>query len=494
VVGVSPLDVFALFFGASLAAVAANGLGRKVGATKIPAYIVTIALAVALALVLPMEPCKYQLPSFAGIPVAELRMDDASRIFSAAAILLGFLAAIYSLKYMEGEEGVGLYYLLLLLMVAGIVGVTLANDLFTLYCFWELMSVAAYALVAFRWWDWEPVEAGLKYLVMSTLGALMALYAISLVYGASGTTNFDELRGLLPKLESREALGLLVGLFVFGFGVTTAIVPFHTWLPDAHPAAPSPVSAMLSGVVIETGVYAIARTLFYVLPPLAGIEYLLTYVGLLTCTVGNLSALRQSDVKRLLAYSSVANIGYIMVGLGEGYMGLLQGVSTLALAGLAGATLHVVIHAFGKGLLFLCAGSAIRALKSRSIRDLEGCARSMPVTGFSAAVGLLNLAGIPPLAGFWSKLLIAYGLAVTIQNPLMALALLFFVANAVLAAAYYLTLLTRLFGGKETGAREAPPHMWVPELVLAAACILMTLQLSHVLALVYRSASALLGW
>jgi proton-translocating NADH-quinone oxidoreductase chain N len=487
-------DVVTLFFGASLVTVAADRLGRRVGAAKIPGYVVGIALALALALVLPMAPCKYQLLPLTGIPAAELRMDDASRVFSTLAILLGFLVAIYSLKYMEGEEGVGAYYLLLLLMVAGIVGVTLANDLFTLYCSWELMSITAYALVAFRWWEWEPVEAGLKYLVMSTLGALVALYAISLVYGITGTTNFDELRGLLPKLGGREALGLLVGLFIFGFGVTTAIVPFHTWLPDAHPAAPSSVSAMLSGVVIETGVYAIARMLLYVLPPLTGIEYLLIYVGLLTCTVGNLSALRQSDVKRLLAYSSVANIGYIMVGLGEGYMGLLQGVPTLALAGLAGAILHVVIHALGKGLLFLCTGSAIRALKSRSIQDLEGCARRMPATGFSAAVGLLNLAGVPPLAGFWSKLLIAYGLAATMQDPFIALALAIFIANAILAAAYYLILLTRLFGGKATSAREAPPHMWVPELVLAAACVLLTLQLSHALALVYRGASALLGW
>jgi proton-translocating NADH-quinone oxidoreductase chain N len=487
-------DVVTLFFGASLVTVAADRLGRKVGAAKAPGYVVGFTLALALVLVVPMAPHKYQLLPLAEVPAAELRMDDASKIFSSVAILLGFLVAIYSLKYMEGEEGIGAYYLLLLLMVAGIVGVTLANDLFTLYCSWELMSVTAYALVAFRWWEWEPVEAGLKYLVMSTLGALVALYAVSLVYGITGTTNFDELRALLPKLGGREALGFLVGLFIFGFGVTTAIVPFHTWLPDAHPAAPSPVSAMLSGIVIETGVYAIARTLLYVLPPLAGIEYLLIYVGLLTCTVGNLSALRQGDVKRLLAYSSVANIGYIMVGLGEGYMGLLRGIPTLALAGLAGAILHVVIHALGKGLLFLCAGSAIRALKSRSIQDLEGCARRMPATGFSAAVGLLNLAGVPPLAGFWSKLLIAYGLAATMQNPFVALALVLFIANAVLAAAYYLILLTRLFGGKATSAREAPPHMWVPELVLAAACVLLTLQLSHVLALVYRGASALLGW
>ncbi|RLF03118.1 MAG: cation:proton antiporter [Thermoprotei archaeon] len=488
-----PQDVLALLFGSSLMVIVADKLGRRLGAAKACGYVTVAALAIALLMSLSAAPGRYKPLPAMGIPVAELRVDEASRIFSVLFASLGLLVAIYSLKYMEGEEGLGAYYLLLLLMVTGMMGVALSNDLFTLYCFWELMSVTAYALVAFRWWHWEPIEAGLKYLVMSTLGALVALYAISMIYGVAGTTNFDELRSLFTTLDDREAIRLLAGLLLFGFGVTAAIAPFHTWLPDAHPAAPSSISAMLSGVVIKAGVYAIARSLLYILPPTSGIGYLLMYVGLLTCTVGNLAALRQLDIKRFLAYSSVANIGYIMVGIGAGYRAHLLGLTHFALAGVAGATLHVINHALGKGLLFLCAGSAIHVIRSRAIPDLEGCGRSMRITGISSAIGLLNLAGIPPLAGFWSKLLIAYGLVGMLWDPLTTAALAIFVANAILAAGYYIYLLMRLYRHKTTGASEVSPLMWGPELVLAAACIILTLLLSQVLVHVYMGASALMG-
>ncbi|RLE96267.1 MAG: hypothetical protein DRJ96_07070 [Thermoprotei archaeon] len=488
-----PQDVLALLFGSSLTIIVADRLGRRLGAARAAGYVTVAALTTALLMSSSLPSGRYRPFPATGIPVAELRVDEASRIFSLLFTSLGLLVAIYSLKYMEGEEGLGAYYLLLLLMVAGMVGVALSNDLFTLYCFWELMSVTAYALVAFRWWHWEPVEAGLKYLVMSTLGALVALYAISVIYGVAGTTNFDELRSIFATLGDEGVVRLLAGLLLFGFGVTAAIAPFHTWLPDAHPAAPSSISAMLSGVVIKAGVYAIARALLYILPPTSGIGYLLMYVGLLTCTVGNLAALRQLDVKRFLAYSSVANIGYIMVGMGAGYRAHLLGLTQFALAGVAGAMLHVINHALGKGLLFLCTGSAIHVIKSRAIPDLEGCGRSMRITGISSAIGLLNLAGIPPLAGFWSKLLIAYGLAGLLWDPLITMALIVFIANAVLAAGYYIYLLMRLFRRRATGAGEVSPLMWGPELALAAACLILTLLLSHVLVHVYTGASALMG-
>lgn len=486
-----PQDVLISLFATSIFVPAVDrALRRVVG--RVSGYVAAAGMAAALAILLTAPPGVYRPFAKAPIPVAELRLDEASRLFAALFTSLGLLVAVYSLEYMRGERGLAAYYLLLTLMVAGMVGVALANDLFTLYCFWELMSVAAYALVAFRWWHWEPVEAGLKYLVMSTLGALMALYAVSLIYGAAGTTNFDQLRAALAGVGG-VAPRLLAALFIFGLGVTTAIAPFHTWLPDAHPAAPSSVSAMLSGVVIKAGVYAIARTLLYVLPPAGGVGYLLLYIGLLTCTVGNLSALRQADVKRFLAYSSIANIGYIMAGLGAGYRALLLGMAPPAMAAMAGAVLHVVNHAVGKGLLFLCAGSAIHVVKSRAIAGLEGCGREMRLTGISSAIGLLNLAGIPPMAGFWSKLLIAEGLAAMLSDPLVAAALAIFIANAVLAAGYYIYFMTRLFRGRRAGAREVPALMWGPEALLAAACILITLLLSPVLSHVYECVTSLVG-
>ena len=489
-----PISLLTLLFASSILVPVADRVGRSVGAFNAPGYLTTAALAAALLSSLMLTPGRYKPVSGSAIPVAELKVDYASQLFALLFISLGLLVSIYSLEYMKREEGLGAYYLLLLLMVAGMVGVALANDLFTLYCFWELMSISAYALVAFRREHWEPVEAGLKYLVMSTLGALMALYAVSLVYGIAGTTNFDDLRTMLSPLNTGGAwLRLLIALFLFGWGVTTAIAPFHTWLPDAHPAAPSSISAMLSGVLIKAGVYAIARTIFYTLPLASGVSYVLMLVGVATSTIGNLSALRQADVKRFLAYSSIANIGYIVIGLGASYRAHVLGLENAALVAMGGALLHVINHALGKGLLFLCAGSLIHVVKSRAISKLEGLGRLMPVTGFSSAIGLLNLAGIPPLSGFWSKLLIAYGLTAMIEEPPVAIVLLLFVVNAVIAAGYYVYFTTRLFRERGVVAREVPPLMWIPELALAGACIVLTLLLTPVLELVYEGASSLMG-
>jgi len=488
----SPQDLLALLLGSNLAVVVADRVGRRLGVPKASGYMAVLALSIALAFSLAMEPGRYRLAPLTGIPPSELRVDVLSKLFVLLSTALGLVAATYSLRYMEGEAGFEIYYLLLLLAVTGMVGAALSNDLFTIYCFWELMSISAYSLVAFRWYHWEPVEAGLKYLVLSTLGALLSLYAISLVYGVAGTTNLDNLRSLLRGLGGRNWVRVVAGLFIFGFGVTTAIVPFHTWLPDAHPAAPSPISALLSGILIKTGVYVIARILFYTFPPIRWVDALLIALGLLTCTVGNLAAFRQLDAKRFLAYSSIANIGYILIGIGVGYRGLLVGEERLITLGLTGALLHMLNHALSKSLLFLCVGSAAHSIGSRSIVDMEGYARTMPITGLSSAVGLLNLAGLPPLSGFWSKLFILLGLAAMRDAPAI-FALVVLAINILISGGYYLSMLLRIFGTRRGEAREVSPVMWIPEVTLAASCVLLTLMLHQVLALLHECTLALLG-
>ena len=325
-----------------------------------------------------------------------LRVDMLSVFMASTFIGIGLLAAVYSIKYMEGEKGIPLYYTLLLSMVGGMVGVAFAGDFFTLFVFWELMCVSSYVLVAFRKRRWESVEAGLKYLLMSAAGSAFLLFGLSLIYGLAGTLNFHGLASVLKGVKPNIWLGM-ASLFLFaGFGVKAAVVPLHTWLPDAYSAAPAPISAILSAVVTETGVYALCRVFFTVFQPLqVQWSMVLAVLSLVTMTFGNITALLQDDLKRLLAYSSIGHIGYMLVGLAVGTQ-----------IGLTGTALHIFNHALMKGACFLCAGAFIHAIGSRYIGDLAGIAKKMPGTCLCFAIALLSLTGVPPLNGFMSKWLV----------------------------------------------------------------------------------------
>ena len=258
-------------------------------------------------------------PATSGIFSALLKTDMLSIFMSAIFIGVGLAAVIYSIKYMEKDTGKPLYYTLLLAMISGMVGTVFAGDLFTLYVFWELMSISSYVLVAFRRETWEPVEAGFKYLVMSATGSATLLLGMSFLYGMAGTLNFQGLFTAFNQAPSSPWFYIAFMFILVGFGVKTAIVPLHTWLPDAHSAAPTPISAMLSGVVIETGVFALLRTFFTAFSSIQTQWFsIIAFLSILTMTLGNLTALMQKDVKRLLAYSSIGHVGYMLVGLAVG--------------------------------------------------------------------------------------------------------------------------------------------------------------------------------
>lgn len=463
-------------------------------------------------------------------PVGSVFAVDFLSIFMAAAFTgLGLLVCIYSIRYMEHDTGKTKYYALLLILVAAMNGVAFAGDLFTLFVFFEIMGVSAYALVGFRKEQWEPVEAGFKYLVMGAVGSSMILYAISLIYGLTGTLNFAYIGTLINLSRTVNPLGFLIGsqvlyviiaLLVLGFGVKAAIVPVHTWLPDAHPAAPSGISAMLSGVVIKTGVYSMARSLFVLFPitlswpwliPLnvppynlpqmfpAGFpgysypfnwNYALVLFGVITLIVANIMALLQQDIKRLLAYSSILNIGFIVLGLSIG-----------TAVGVSAAFFHLVNHAIAKGLLFLGAGVYLHATGSRMISDLSGIGRKTPITSISFAIGTLALMGIPPLNGFWSKALIV--LAAIWYAPFVpegwvwvTVAVITVLASA-FSAAFYLRLLYVLWFAPESDRvktinKKESLIMAVPIALLALACVAFGVYPSPIYSLANRAAEALL--
>jgi len=279
-----------------------------------------------------------------------LQVDMFGVFMAIVYVMIGLLAAVYSVRYMERDTGLAEYYTLLLGMIAGMMGVVFAGDFFTLFVFWELMSLTSYALVAFRKKRWAPIEAGFKYLIMSAAGGATILLAMSFLYGMTGTLNFANLGATLGSVVPNEWLYVTLTLVIVGFGVKAAIVPFHTWLPDAHPEAPAPISALLSGALVQTGAYALIRVLLVVFGSVQNAwQMTLMVFAILTMFIGNLMALLQDDIKRLLAFSTIAQMGYILFGF-----------SIASPQGLTGSLFHIMNHAIIKGLLFLCAGAFVQ--------------------------------------------------------------------------------------------------------------------------------------
>lgn len=447
-------------------------------------------------------------------------IDEFSVYMAAIFCSIGLLVSIFSYRYMEVDTGLDKYYGLLLTLITGMVGVAFAGDLFNLYIFWELMCISSYSLVSFRKYRWEAVEAGFKYLTMSTIGSLVSLYGISLIYGCFKTLNMREIAARLllaqSMFERSSVLSLYLAaiLIICGFAVTAALVPFHTWLPDAHPAAPASISAMLSGVVIKTGIYAMSRilfTLFSLVPvgsasniypvPIADYGFILIVLGVLTITVANIMVIQQKDLKRFLAFSSIVNMGYIASGFGIAayllyhYPGQHYAFK-LAVTAASGAIMHILNHAVGKSLLFLYSGCIVHEAKTRDISKIEGIGRKMPITGISSSIGLFHLAGIPPLAGFWSKLLIIWGGLGFLENTFLVGSTIIIVLNSVYAAGYYIWLVQRIMFNKPSSAvekvHEAPINMMIPVVILSIACICLTVSLPWLIPLIENASLALI--
>ncbi len=394
-----------------------------------------------------------------------LKIDMLSVFMAFLYTISGLFAAVYSIKYMEHDTGLTEYYTLLLGMIAGMTGVVFAGDFFTLFVFWELTCLTSYVLVAFRKQRWEPIEAGFKYLIMSAAGSATILLAMSLLYGMTGTVTFAGLSSSLSEAAPNIWLYVTLTLIIVGFGIKAAIVPFHTWLPDAHSAAPSPISAVLSGVMVQTGAYALIRVLNLVFGSMLPTWQLaLAAFAVLTMFGGNIMALLQDDLKRLLAFSTIAQMGYIVFGL-----------SVASLSGLTGSLFHIMNHAIMKGLLFLCAGSFIHQVKTRDLRKLRGIGKTMPITSIFFVIGSLAIAAVPPLAGFVSEWMI---LAAGIEAEMTLFSALM-LANMLFSVVYYLRVIRIVVLEKPTAASkkatEAPVSMLIPTLVLAALCIIIGL-------------------
>jgi proton-translocating NADH-quinone oxidoreductase chain N len=396
-----------------------------------------------------------QLPPFGGC----FEIDTLSIFMSGSIAVLGFLVAVYSISYMENESRLTEFYTLMTFMMAGMTGVVMAGDLFTLFVFWELMGLSSYVLVAFLKSKWGPIEAGFKYLVMSATAGAFLILSMAIIYGMTGTLNFAYIADNLRGASASPWIIALFSTIVVGFGVKSAIVPLHTWLPDAHPEAPSPISALLSGIVIETGLYALARVLFLTFDP-GMIKLPIAFLAVLTMTLANVMALLQTDIKRLLAYSSIAQVGYMLIGLAAG-----------TAYGFMGLFLHIFNHSMMKGMAFLASGSIVHETGTRDINSLRGIGKMMPITSISLFIALLGLGGIPGTNGFISK----YHLFSAAFGSGLGWLGIMGVLNSALSMAYYIRIMQVLLGSPKEGfkAKEAPILMSTVTLAMAVIIVIL---------------------
>jgi hydrogenase-4 component B len=411
-----------------------------------------------------------------------LRIDPLSAIFLGIVAVIALLSTLYSVRYMEHytRDKVAKFFPVLLLCVASMTGVLACTDFLFFLIFWESMTLTSYFLVTFESENAASQRAGLKYFIITHGATLCMVAAALLLWRASGSFAFEAIRKTLSALlTTRPFLAhAVILLFFLGFATKAGILPMGDWLPDAHPVAPSGMSATLSGALVKLGIYGLVRlfcSFIAVSPALSIWGIILALAGTGSLFVGTLTALRQTDTKRLMAFHTIGQIGYICLGLGVGAY-CLEVYPALASIALAGAILHAVNHACFKSCLFLGAGSVLYRTGERDMDKLGGLAGFMPYTTSTTAIASLSIAGVPPLNGFASKwLIVASCLLAGVRFPLfLVLGLIaLFISLATLAS--FLKVLGSVFFGKgdeNLGIQEVPISMIVPQVVLAALCVL----------------------
>jgi len=322
---------------------------------------------------------------------------------------------------------------LLIIASIGMCGVVMVRDIFSLYVFLEVTAVSAFILIAFE--KQKPaLEGAFKYILMSAIATIMMLSAIALILLATGGMSFDTIRQAIFSSSNSFIVKLAVGLFVCGLFIKGGLVPFHGWLPDAYSQAPAAVSVLLAGIITKvSGIYTLIRLVTAVFGFTEGIKGALLLIGIVSMLFGAFAALTQNNFKRMLAYSSISQVGYIIAGLGTG----------VAL-GVIGAIFHFFNHAIFKSLLFVNAAAVEKQTGTIDMDKLGGLSERMPVTGATSLIGFLSTSGIPPLAGFWSKLMIIIALWMSGHRAYAVIAIL----TSVLTLAYLLTMQRKVFFGK----------------------------------------------
>lgn len=413
-----------------------------------------------------------------------VELDALGSFFLVPVLALAALAAVYGGNYLlayRGRKSLGAAWFFFNLFVASMVLVLIARTAYVFLIAWEIMSLSAFFLVTFEHEKAEARHAGWVYLIATHLGVAFLIAVFALLGRQAGSLDFEAF-SRMPPLTPALA-GLIFVFAMIGFGAKAGLVPFHVWLPEAHPAAPSHVSAMMSGVMIKMGVYGLLRVLSFLGPPAAWWGMTLAIVGLVTAMVGISMALHQRDIKRALAYSSIENIGLIVLALGIGLWGSARQMPAVAALGVAAALLHTWNHALMKGLMFLAAGSVMHGTGTRDMERLGGLMRRMPWTGALMVLGAVAISALPPLNGFVSKWLLYLGLLKAALassggpalSALLAVGLLALVGTLATLAFVRLCGIVLLGSPRQANALHAhESSMWMvaPMLVIGLLCLL----------------------
>jgi len=402
---------------------------------------------------------------FFGLPLV-LRINMLSWFFAITIAVVGALSIIFSLSYIRTREKTDFYFLMMLLVNAAMLGIVLAGDLVSFYIFWEIMSWSAFLLISYN--RGPALAAGMKYIIMSIIGSVCFLVGMLSLYVSFDTLNISQIASAIASASSGYILFILIA-FGIAFGIKNAVLPFHTWLPDAHSEAPSPFSAVLSGILIKMGTYGFLLLLYVIMGlklflglgrGLFSFHSILCFLGAVTIIIPTFIAMLQTDAKRLLAWSTVGQAGYIILGIAFG--------TNLALAG---GIFHFFNHALFKALLFLAVGAVEFRTRTRDLDSLGGLAKKMPVVFIATLVGICALIGVPLTSGFVSKWLI-YKTLILEGSPFLAF---FALAGTWGTILYSYKLVHNVFLGqlpeKYKDIQKSPISMQLPMIVLSVAIL-----------------------
>lgn len=418
------------------------------------------------------------------------RVDVLSIYMGLVFAFFGFIIVLYSIGYMKGDRLPWLFFGFLMLVYAGSLGVVLAGDLFSLFLFFEFMSILYFVLVVHDGTA-EAVKAGVKYIFMAIIAGIALFLAVVIVYRMAGSLSLDT-PGLIHEVSTLSLLAFIG--FVIAFGTKSAMFPLHYWMPDAYSLAPLPAATLSSAIMLKTGAYGLIRVFYNIFGPdfwqAVTWDNVLMVIATFTILFGSILAIAQDDLIRRLAYSGIAQLGYIILG-----------IAIVSPNALIGAGYHITAHAFMKGCLLLCAGAIVKGTGNRSIRKMKGIGYQFPVTMLAFAVASVTAVGIPPFNIFMTKWQLSLG-ALDINQPALIIVLLI---SSLLNAAYYLPIVYNAFWGKfETSVAVQPNvfswdkitepswSMLIPIMALAVGCIIFMVMPHNLPLELVQSVSAML--
>ena len=393
----------------------------------------------------------------------DVLVDDAfGGLFAITMLIVAIMTTVASFNYMRKHKHPAVYFSLILLSAIGMVFVAYSTDLVMLFVAWELMSIPTYILAGYMKKDPSSNEAALKYFLFGALSSAIIIYGISIAYGITGSTNIGEvIQGFSTLDPTMTPLALLaVGMFIAGFGFKMGLVPFHMWLPDTYEGAPPTIAALLAAGTKKVGFAAALRIIIMGAVSLSlDWTIVLGIIAVMTMTVGNIAAVMQKNLARMLAYSSIGHAGYILIGLS---------IAPFSAIGIQGSLFHILNHAVMKGAAFIAVAGIVTTLAITNIDKLKGLARKMPITSLGLVISLLALAGVPPLSGFWSKLVL-FGAAIDAGStvawaPWLAIA---GVLNSALSLAYYGWIIRKMYFEGENEKRVKEPKSIIAVMIFS---------------------------